>query len=81
MMASPMIEPFAEDLERARAKAREKRASPERQLVAKMQADAETLQQATTDPKHRNTARRIVHDLAKLAGELAQLELDKVSDG
>jgi class 3 adenylate cyclase len=70
---SPLV-PFAEDLARARAKARENRASPQRQLVARMQADAEGLQQATVDVKSRNRARLIARELQRLAGELAQLD-------
>jgi hypothetical protein len=70
---SPLV-PFAEDLARARVEAREKRAGPQRELVSKMQRDAATLQRAMTDMKLRNRARRIARDLAKLAGELSQLD-------
>jgi hypothetical protein len=66
--------PFAEDLARAREQARQKRDTPQRELVSKMQADAESLQQATVDVKSRNRARLIQKELQRLADEL-QLEL------
>lgn len=69
-----MAAPFAEDLESARAQALENRASPQRQLVGRMQADAEKLQQATVDVKSRNRARLIAKELQRLAGELGQLD-------
>jgi hypothetical protein len=62
--------PFAEDLAKARAKTRERRASPQRQLVNKMQADVDTLRTSLATMKARNRLRRIEHDLKTLALEL-----------
>lgn len=62
--------PLAEDLARARAKARERRVSPQRELVNKMQADADTLRASLATMKARNRLRRIEHDLKTLALEL-----------
>lgn len=66
---------FADDLEKARAKAREARVAPQRALVGRMCRDADTLHAALTDMKLRNRARRIAHDLAKLALELPSADL------
>ena len=66
----PVMMPFAEDLAKARAKARERRVSPQRALVNKMQADADTLRASLATMKARNRMRRIEHDLRTLALEL-----------
>lgn len=70
-----LMTPFAKDLERARATAKERRVSPQRQLVGKMQRDADMLHRALSDMKLRNRARRIAHDLKRLALELPSGEV------
>lgn len=65
-----VLMPFAEDLAKARAKARERRVSPQRALVNKMQADADTLRASLATMKARNRLRRIEHDLRTLTLEL-----------
>lgn len=70
-----VLMPLAKDLARARAKALERRAVPQRQLVGRMQKDADRLHGALTDMKLRNRARRIAHDLARLSLELPSCEV------
>lgn len=67
----PVMMPLAEDLAKARAKARERRVSPQRELVSKMQADADTLQRALSDMKDRTRAKLIAKELEKLAAKLS----------
>jgi hypothetical protein len=66
----PYTPPFAEDLERARAKALEGRVDPQRQAVKRITGDVETLAESLESMKARNRLRRIKHDLVKLALEL-----------
>lgn len=66
-----VMTPLAKDLEDARRKAREGRVTPQRQLVQKMQADADTLRRALTDMKTRNRAALILKEMDKLASELS----------
>jgi hypothetical protein len=54
----PLMSQFAEDLEHARAKALERRASPERQAVKQCADDADTLQRAMTNMKARTLVKR-----------------------
>lgn len=65
------LAPFAEDLARARADAREKRLTPAQEIVAKMRADADTCREVMVTVKAGNRARLIAKELARLAGEVA----------
>jgi hypothetical protein len=66
--------PFAEDLARARAKALERRVSPQRQLVSKISADVDTLRTSLEAMGKRNRLRRVEHDLSVLAHELSSAD-------
>jgi hypothetical protein len=69
----PYTPPFAEDLERAREKAVERR-TPQLDALARMRADGETLRDAMLAMKDRNglaLLRRAERELEKLAARLA----------
>jgi hypothetical protein len=67
----PYCPPFAEDLERARQAAREKRLTPAQAIMARMKADAETCRDAMVTVKAGNRARLIAKEIAKLQAEVA----------
>lgn len=61
--------PFAEDLARARAKAREVRISPQRESLQRTKGEAEAMLQTMKAMKSRNRAKLILKELDKLAVE------------
>lgn len=79
---APYLAPLAEDMRRARAKASERRVSPQQQLVSKMQGDAETLAQSLAAMKDRQRLKRVEflqREMSKLAVQFSVDERGIVS--
>jgi hypothetical protein len=68
---APVMTPFAEDLQRAREKAREKRLSPQQEALARMRAETDLLLVAMTAMKDRNRLKLIRREIEKLDTKLS----------
>lgn len=67
----PLMTPFAEDLEKARRQALERRFSPHRDVLSRMHSDAETLAQSLASMKARNRAKVLLKEIEKLSAQLS----------
>jgi len=67
---APYCPPFAEDLERARRKATERRVSPERAGVRRVRGEAESLVESISDMKARNRVKLAIRELEKSESQL-----------
>lgn len=66
-----VLMPLAADLAKARAKALEKRLTPQQEGLGRMRSEAETLMQSMKAMKDRNRLKLIVKEIDKLAAKVA----------
>jgi hypothetical protein len=71
-----LMSPFAKDLESARRRANERHVGPQRQILDRMQADADTLARSLAAMKDRQRLKRLEHIQREMSKLAAQLSVD-----